>query len=256
VPVAVTCSSFVTTPGDPLIVGSIRDISTEEGYLAQIRRLTADAESKLEAEKAEIARELHDELGQLLTVLNLDLAWVSRRIGQTDASIRDRVAQMRDITNEVTERVRHLSKSLHPPVLEHEGLAATIQWQAAEFERRAGIPCRVTIKPPDLGVAERLAVTVFRIVQEALTNVARHAHATRCEVSLVLHRGMLEVVVSDNGVGAAPARLAGSDSLGMTAMRERAAAAGGTVHVESRPGSGVRVTARWPSRKPHKPRGS
>ncbi len=255
-PVAMTCSSFVTATGDPMIVGSIRDVSTEERYLAQIRRLTADAEARFEAEKAEIARELHDELGQLLTVLNLDLAWVGRRIGQADASIRDRMAQMRDITNEVTERVRHLSKSLHPPVLEHEGLAATIQWQAAEFERRTGVPCGVTIKPPDPHVAERLAVTVYRIVQEALTNVARHAHATRCEVSLVLHRGVLEVAVRDNGVGAAPARLAESDSLGITAMRERAVAAGGTLRVESRPGGGVCVLARFPSRRPHKPRGS
>jgi PAS domain S-box-containing protein len=256
VPLAVAFTRFVATTGDPMIVGSIRDTSTEERYLAQIRKLTTDAERRLEAEKARISRELHDELGQLLTALNLDLAWVGRRLGGADDAVRDRVSQMQDVTHQVTDRVRYLSKSLHPPVLDHEGLVATVRSQAAEFERRAGVACRVTIVPGVLKVREPLATTVFRIVQEALTNVARHARASRCEVSLERRRGVLRVSVRDDGVGATPTDLMGTKSLGVVGMRERAAAAGGTLSIESTPGDGVCVKAELPWQGRRKPRRS
>lgn len=246
VPLSVTFSRFQGTDGTVMIVGSFRDASTEEAHLAQIRKLRASAEAGLEAERARISRELHDELGQLVTALSMDLAWVGRRLTNEDSSVRERITQMNDIVRRVTAGVRDLSKSLRPSLLDHTGLIEAIQSHVAEFGRRTGITCHVAVEPSQFDVSDPLATAVFRIVQEALTNVARHSQASCCQIALRLQADILDTEILDNGVGTDTGKLDGEGSLGVLGMRERAAALGGTVRVENHPAGGLRVSVRLP----------
>lgn len=218
------------------------------GYLEQIRHLTADTGKTLERERARISRELHDELGGLLTALNMNLAWLGDRDFSDQPGIKAHVMEAREYVRQITASVRHLSKSLRPPVLDHQGLVAAVRSHAADFQERTGVHCEVSASPDDLSVNDPAATVVFRVVQEALTNVARHAETRWCEVSLVEAKGELSVRVQDYGVGAAPEALAGQQSLGIIGMRERVALLNGSLHIESEPGSGFCVTARFPLR--------
>jgi len=218
----------------------------EEAHLAQVRKLTADAEKSLEQERARISKELHDELGQLLTALNMDLAWLDGRLKGAQPALKERVSEAKAYVDQVMQTIRHLTRTLRPQLLDHEGLLDTIRSHVSEFEQRAGIACRVISDPPELEIEDPPATIVFRIVQEALTNVARYAGASECEVSVKHRDGMLEVKIVDNGRGADPADLSGTKSLGIIGMRERAAAVGGAVRVENVSAGGVCVTAELP----------
>lgn len=232
-----------------LVVGNIRDRGPEEAYLARIQSLTRDARRELEGERGRISRELHDELGQLLTAINMNLAWCQSRV---EGEPRRRIEEAQQLINQTIEATRALSTSLRPPILDHQGLPEAIRSHVADFKRRSGIAVRVVITPVDLAVDDPVATVVFRIVQEALTNVARHAQAAGCQVMLRLVGEELEVRVTDNGKGSVPDRLEGVQSLGITGMKERAAALGGSLRVENRLRGGVRVTARLPWKKPVK----
>ena len=154
--------------------------------------------------------------------------------------------ELPQLVNQVLEAVRHLSTSLRPPIRAECGLLEAIRSFAVQFARRASLSLSVKASPPDLEVPDFLATPAFRIIQEALTNIARHSRASKCGIFLKRTRRHLELKVRDNGVGAVPARLAGVQSLGIAGMRERAAAIGGTVEIENRPGGGVCVVARLP----------
>lgn len=219
-----------------------------QGHLEQIRHLTADTGKTLERERARISRELHDELGGLLTALNMNLAWLSDRDFSDQPGIKSHLAEAREYVRQITASVRHLSKSLRPPVLDHQGLVAAVRSYAADFQERTGVHCEVSASPDDLSVNDPAATVVFRVVQEALTNVARHAGTRWCEVYLEEAEGELTIRVQDYGVGAAPGTLAGQQSLGIIGMRERVALLDGSLHIESEPGSGFCVTARLPLR--------
>ncbi|MBP7934965.1 MAG: PAS domain S-box protein [Phycisphaerae bacterium] len=216
------------------------------GHLEQIRQLTADTGKTLERERARISRELHDELGGLLTALNMNLAWLGDREFSDQSGIRNHLAEAREYVRQITASVRHLSKSLRPPVLDHQGLVAAVRSYAADFQERTGVHCEVSASPDDLSVNDPAATVVFRVVQEALTNVARHAGTRWCEVSLEEASSELTVRIQDYGVGAGPDALAGKLSLGIIGMRERVALLNGSLHIESEPGSGFCVTARLP----------
>ena len=219
-----------------------------QGHLEQIRHLTADTGKTLERERARISRELHDELGGLLTALNMNLAWLSDRDFSDQPGIRSHLAEAQEYVRQITASVRHLSKSLRPPVLDHQGLVAAVRSYAADFQERTGVHCDVSANPDDLSVNDPVATVAFRVVQEALTNVARHAKTRWCEVTLEEAEGELILRVQDYGVGAEPQTLAGQQSLGIIGMRERVALLDGTLHIESEPGSGFCVSARLPLR--------
>lgn len=220
------------------------------GHLEQIRHLTADTGKTLERERARISRELHDELGGLLTALNMNLAWLVGKEFSDQSGIRSHLAEAQEYVRQITASVRHLSKSLRPPVLDHHGLVAAVRSYAADFQERTGVRCEVSASPDDLSVNDPAATVVFRVVQEALTNVARHAGTRWCEVSLEEGGGDLVARIQDYGVGAAPGSLAGKQSLGIIGMKERVALLNGSLHIESEPGSGFCVTARLPLRDP------
>jgi PAS domain S-box-containing protein len=253
---------FISSPrllpdGNVLWDGIELDITerkkSEEALLRkelELRLLGVEANRRLEEERSRVSRELHDELGQILTALNLNLNWLGRRIGDVGTDILERIDESTEYVRRMIASVRTLSRSLRPVTLGHEGLVEAVRSHVAEFEQYAGIPCRVMVVPPDLAVSEPLATTAFRIVQEALTNVARHSKATRCRVAIKVVDDLLVLEIRDNGIGLKAKDQAARISLGIPGMRERAEIIGGTLTVANNPKGGVCVTARLPRSSP------
>ena len=196
-------------------------------------------------ERAAIARELHDELGQILTALRMDAAWLRKRLVTSDPNAAVRAEAMCDTIDSTIDEVRRMVMRLRPGLLDDLGLIPALEWVAGDFEKRTGISC--TFKHS--GVPEitgSAATAAYRITQETLTNVARHADASRVEVSLAVRGGELVLSVRDDGKGFADATPAEAGGQGIAGIRERAALIGGTVGIRSHPGVGATVTFRLP----------
>nr|HEX4314860.1 GAF domain-containing protein [Kofleriaceae bacterium] len=217
----------------------------------RMRALAARIEQTREQERAAIARDVHDQLGQALTALKLDVGWLSRRI--TDSALVDRLADMASSLDDTIRSVRRISTELRPGVLDDLGLQAAIEWQIEEFQVRTDICSVAHAAIGDLQLDGELATTIFRIFQEALTNVARHADASEVQVSLVLDHGNIRLDVADDGVGI-PEVGRRSDTLGLLGMRERARSLGGECTVSRRTPRGtlVRLTVplKFPAERP------
>ncbi len=213
----------------------------------QLRALAARIEAIREDERTLIAREIHDELGQALTVLKLDVGWLGRRI-QDDALTR-KLGEMSRSVDDVLRSVRRISADLRPSVLEHLGLQAAIEWQAEEFTQRTGTPCVVHSEIGDLDLERDLATALFRIFQEALTNVARHANARSVDVQLHLRNGRLLLEINDDGTGI-PEVGPRDRSLGILGMTERARRLGGDCVIKRRTPHGTQVFVTIPLRFP------
>jgi signal transduction histidine kinase len=231
-------------------------IAIERSQLEQqLRDLSAHIESALEEERTGIAREIHDELGQSLTALKMDIAWIDRRAsspsGELDrAELHEKLATMSALTDEVIQQVRRISAELRPGVLDDLGLVAAIEWQAQEFEERTGTACVVRSNRSDANVDRSLATAVFRIFQEALTNITRHAAAKRVEVAIAIDDAALSLDVRDDGAGITVEAAQSRKSLGLLGMRERAHRFGGSLVVEAAAPQGTRVALRVPLRAP------
>jgi signal transduction histidine kinase len=191
-------------------------------------------------------------LGQGLTALQIDLSWLDGQLRIAGAAalpaLRDKIAAMVPRTERLIETTQTISSTLRPGVLDDLGLAAAIEWLAADFEKRTGLTCVATLPAVDIAMDLPRAVALFRIVQEAQTNVIRHAKASRVEIRLRATGGELVLEVEDNGRGIAPQQAADPRSLGLLSMRERAAAFGGTVEIRSEAGRGTTLTVRMPMR--------
>jgi PAS domain S-box-containing protein len=209
-------------------------------YRGQLRALAARIESAREDERTRIARELHDELGQALTVLKLDLGWLAANIPKRTALAR-KIRDMAEILEQTLDALRRLAGELRPPALDQLGLRAAIRVLAQEFEARTGVCCRVEVATENGTLDERLAAAVYRILQEAITNVARHARATQVDILLGVTPRDLALEVRDNGRGITERELADRASLGLLGMRERAQSWGGEVAITGTPGEGTRV---------------
>ncbi len=214
----------------------------------QLRRFGIEADRQLEKERTRISRELHDELGQMLTALNLNLVWLNRHMEKKNSAVTERFTESIDYVSRMITSVRSLSKSLRPAALSHHGLVEAAREHTGEFEQYSGISCGVSVDPEDLQVPEPVATTAFRIMQEALTNVARHSRATKCSIEIQAVGEWLLMRISDNGVGLGSVDMTHLRSLGVTGMKERATMVGGRVTIENAPEGGVRVTARLPMR--------
>jgi signal transduction histidine kinase len=216
----------------------------------QLRALSAHVESAREEERTGIAREIHDVLGQALTAIKMDLAWLARRMAGDGAVERppllEKIEVMSQTTDEVIQQVRRISAELRPGVLDDLGLLAAIEWQAQEFELRTGTVCTVESDLAESAIGRDLATAAFRIFQEALTNVARHASAKQVDVRLVQDGGTLQLDVRDDGRGITAEELADPRSLGLLGMRERARRFGGVVTVAVGPQGGTVVSLRAP----------
>ena len=212
----------------------------------QLRALAAHLQSVREEERKHITREIHDELGQSLTGFKMDLAWIRNRVQTKDGlanrqPVVDKIGEMGKLLDETAGLVRRLCTELRPGILDDLGLTAAIEWQAQEYQNRTGIPCHLAIGVDDLKVDAEQATALFRIFQEILTNVARHARATRVETRLEIAGANILLEVKDNGKGIKDSEKSGKKSLGLVGMRERALLLGGEVEIHGEPGKGTTV---------------
>jgi len=215
----------------------------------RLRNLSAHIESMREAERTSIAREVHDELGQALTALKMDLSWLSKKLPEEQEAAIKKIREMSRIIDTVIQTVKRISTDLRPGILDDLGLVAAMEWQVQEFQERTRINCELTAEGEDINLDRDLTTAVFRILQEALTNVARHANATRVAVSLKKRDGRLVLQVGDNGKGITEKQVAHPRSFGLIGMRERARSWNGSVEIDGIAGKGTRVTVSIPLKR-------
>lgn len=223
--------------------------------LDRLRTLSGRLEVVREEERARIARELHDELGVGLTCLKIDLSQANTIVSEVEGSrlrrkLSEKIRAMIEQVEGTITDVQRIVSELRPGVLDDLGLVAAIEWQSQEFQRLTGITCTCTATAEDIEVEPERATAVFRICQEALTNVARHAHATAVRVSLQEQGGSLLLSVSDDGKGIPDQKISDPRSFGLLGMRERAALLGGEVTITGSPEKGTTITMRLPVRTP------
>ena len=197
-------------------------------------------QSAREEEQKQIARELHDELGGALTGIKYDLLWLGKHTAMKSV-VKERFQTIRAMVDTTTKTVQRISSGLRPKILDTVGLEAAVEWHTREFTKRTSIEVKLKEinKLPSLDDA--VATGVYRIIQEALTNVARHSGATRAEVAMQLNDGELRVEIADNGKGIDQAMIAHPESLGILSMQERARMLGGKIAITSNPGKGTCV---------------
>ncbi len=215
----------------------------------QLRTLAIHLQSIREDERARISREIHDELGQTLTALKMDLLWLRGKLeaqGGAVTPLLQTINSMVGLIDSLIQTIRRISTELRPRVLDDLGLIAAIEWQTNEFRSRMGIACRFTSTVEELDLDKDRATAVFRILQETLTNVARHAKATHVEIRLDIKDRVLVLEVKDNGIGIVEDALDKITSLGLLGMKERALVFGGEVNFHGIPGSGTTVAIRIP----------
>ena len=211
----------------------------------QLRALASRLQKVREEERTEVAREIHDELGQALTGLKLDISWMKSRLPR-DHEMMSQCASIIQRIDQTLNAVRRIATELRPSILDQLGLAAALEWQGQEFRARTGIDVATEILTDDTVIPDDLGSSAFRILQESLTNVARHAKASRVSIRLDQSPSLLTLEVSDNGVGVPAAYLDGTRSLGVVGMRERALACGGEFSIVGGTGGGTTVLLRVP----------
>ncbi len=205
----------------------------------QLRALSAKLQFLREEERSRIAREIHDELGQMLTALKMDLRWIEGRLSHgpdtTLNPVLEKVVEAGEMADATIASVQRISTELRPGVLDELGLCAAVRHEATRFQERTGVVCRAECPDESTTLSREAATTVFRILQEALTNVARHAQATQVSITLRIDTKELRLEIIDNGKGIKSANLDDPKSLGLLGMNERAMLLGGEVDI--RPGA-------------------
>jgi len=235
------------------ILSLAKDITEQiqaEGQLIEMfedmRRLNAHLQTIREEERTSIAREIHDELGQQLTGLKMDASWLRKKIGAEDYSLQEKLNGMMSLIDDTVKTVRRIASDLRPGVLDDLGLAAALEWQSSEFEKRTGIACHFYSDVRELQIEKDLATGIFRIYQETLTNVMRHSGATSVQSVLEQNETDLKLSVHDNGVGFDAIEAKNKKTLGLTGMRERALMLGGEIKINSKNDEGTLVVLTIP----------
>jgi PAS domain S-box-containing protein len=226
---------------------TIRDVTqhkdAEEALRAsreQLREFAARLDEVREEERTRVAREIHDELGQALTILKLDLAWLQSK-AKAEQTIRKKIKSMIHDVDQTIDSVRKIVSELRPSILDDMGLAAALEWQVSEFRKRTGIDAVFESSSEDFNLPRDTAAALFRVVQEALTNVMRHADARAVRVALKPRGGILRIVITDDGRGVAAGKVNDRKSFGLIGMRERVHRIGGEFNIFSGPGRGTRL---------------
>jgi PAS domain S-box-containing protein len=217
----------------------------------QLRALAERLQCVREEDRKRVARDLHDQIGQILTAIKMDMSWMSRHLPESAGEVLARLKESIELINDGVKRVRTICSGLRPGVLDDLGLAAAIEWQASEFASRNGVQCHVSVPPVDLHLDGDRATATFRIFQECMTNVIRHAQAKSVRVALCQEDENIVLIVEDDGIGFCESDLSNSlGSLGLLGMKERAQFCGGDVQISSSLGNGTTVTIRVPMDAP------
>jgi PAS domain S-box-containing protein len=207
----------------------------------QLREFAARLEAVREEERARVAREIHDELGQALTLLKLELSWLENKTPRQQREARKKMKSMMRHVDDTIDRMRRIVSELRPSVLDDLGLIPAIEWQITEFQKRSGIRCRLRSNVEEVDLDPERSAAIFRVVQEALTNVMRHAKAKSVQIHFRKDQDLLNISVVDDGRGLNGDSINDLGSLGIVGMRERIARVGGEFEINSQPGRGTRL---------------
>ena len=210
------------------------------------RNLSTHLQMVREEERTRIARKIHDDLGQALTALKIDLSWLNSRLATDQEAVRDKTKTMQALIDETIQTVHKVSEDLRPGILDDFGLPAAIEWHAEEFEKRTGIKCTPVFYPKEFDLDKEKSTALFRIVQESLTNIIRHANATKVEIKLSKKNGILVLEIQDNGKGITEAAITNQRSFGLIGIRERAHSLGGEMNIVGIQDAGTRLTVKMP----------
>ncbi|MCX6120767.1 MAG: CIA30 family protein [Ignavibacteriales bacterium] len=247
---------YYTSSGEQRMVMVSRDITQRrkaeqqlEVSRKQLQHFTEHLEYVLEEERKRISRELHDELGQLLTILKFDLSWLKLEGSHNDANIIARIDAMMESVNEALASVKRISKEIRPPQLEALGLIGAIQWDIDQVEKKTGLKSIVTVEPAEVEIKGQVSTVLYRVFREALTNVLRHADATHVFIRLSQRLDSIFLIIRDNGRGITKKELKGTKSLGLVGIRERLRMVGGTFTIEGKTGSGTILSVEVPLKK-------
>ena len=215
----------------------------------QLRQLASHLQDIREEERASMAREIHDELGQQLTGLKLEMSWLSLKLENAEKEIKQKIEEISGLLANTIGTVRKIATELRPRVLDDYGLVEAIKWLNIEYEKRTGIAIQFQSTPDDILLSDNLAIALFRIYQESLTNIMRHAAATTVSSLIEINKEQLTLTVSDNGKGFAPKAIGSKKTLGLLGMKERTSMLGGTFEIISEPGNGTKLLITFPFNK-------
>ena len=211
-----------------------------------IRKLTAHIQNIREEERTSIAREIHDELGQQLTVLKMDVSWLRKKMGVSDEVVKHKFIDLIAMLDQTVNTVRRISSELRPSLLDDLGLVAAMEWQLGEFEKRSGLNTSFIHSGEDLQLPDLIRTALFRIFQESLTNVARHSDADLVTVTITKKNDKLILSIADNGKGFDKQKIVEKKTLGILGMKERVSMIGGEYEIKSNFGKGTEVFVRVP----------
>jgi signal transduction histidine kinase len=209
-----------------------------------LRNLAGHLQTVREAERSAIAREIHDELGQMLTALKIDVARLRPRIADPNPTVLDLLDSITGSLNLMIKTTQNIVAALRPLILDELGLIPAIEWQTGQFSQRTGIRCVLRLTATDTDLSPAASTALFRILQESLNNVARHANASEIQIDLTHADGWMSLIVQDNGRGIAAADTDHQHSFGLMGMHERAHVCGGQVSIHGEPGKGTTVRVR------------
>lgn len=210
---------------------------------SQLRKLTSHLQVAREEERRHIAREIHDELGQKLSALHLDLSWMRTQIPKNESRLQPKISAVIELVNNISGTVDKISTSLRPAILDDLGLNAALEWQVGVFKELSGLSCTLDMPSGDLEPAQGAAIVIFRVLQESLTNIMRHARASQVAIMLTEANDWITLSIRDDGIGITNRQRTGSDSFGLVGMHERIQALGGRFEITGSPGVGTKVTA-------------
>ena len=211
----------------------------------ELSALSSHLQSLAEREKAAIARELHDELGGIMVAAKMDVAWLERRLSRPDDELKVRWTRLRKLLDDGVDMKRRVVEALRPTLLDNMGIVPAVRWVFSETCARAGLKCAETYPDDDLKLADEAAIAVFRVVQESLTNIVKHAKATECSMSLAIEDDNLKIVIRDNGIGL-PITPKARSGQGLAGMRHRVASFGGTWRITTPDGGGTLIEVSLP----------
>lgn len=258
IPIDVSLNLQETIHGNQFIIGIVdlqehtRNLNTVRAYSKRLQSLARYLQNISESLRKSIARDLHDDFGQVLTALKMDLSMLRHRVGETVSSqefrtFDDDFTMINETIDNALDKVTQVVTELRPDVLDSLGLVAALEWQCQEFDfRHEDIVCPFQTNRKRVAVSDNVGIVIFRVLQESLTNVARHAKASRAEVSLITSPDSLRLEIGDNGIGISNEQSSSEERFGLMGMRERVSAINGTINIETGAGRGTKITVDVP----------
>jgi len=247
------CAVPFTYRGNTAIKVYARDITKRKKVVEELGRthknlknLNNYLQKMLEKERLKFSREIHDELGQVLSVLKLDIQNIINQMPKEPKNIIEKLYTMSNLIDIIMQRLKMISYQLRPPILDHLGLYAAMNWQVNEFEKTTNIKCKLKVEPENLELSEDTSIILFRVLQEALTNILRHSKATKVSIYLKKNEHKLFFKINDNGIGIPNDKMADSKSLGLLSMKERISNINGTFYIIGKENIGTTIAINIP----------